>query len=324
MEDVDSPTARALRTLELMQHHPGITAGALAERLGVTDRAARRYVAMLREAGISVESTPGRYGGYRLGRGVRLPPLVFSGVEALGLVMAVLDGRHAAADPDDVVGSALGKLIRALPRDVARQAAVMREHARAAGRDEVVRPDPDIAGRLVDAVADRRLVRVDYRTAAGTTTTQRVEPWAVVVRHARWYLLCRVVDRAVTRAYRIDRILTLAGLDERFVPPDDLDPVARLEEHLGADWEHPTRVRFAADAAEVTPYLTPMMGRLVPDPAGGCVLYGSTSNPQMYAAEWLAALPFAFVIEDGPELRAAMAELVGRLSGSVGRGSSVR
>ncbi len=110
-----SPTARALRTLEILQHRPGCTADQLAARLGVSDRAARRYVAILREAGIPVESVRGPFGGYRLGRGVRLPPLVFSAAEALGLVMAVLDGRHAAADDEDPVGSGLGKLIRALP-----------------------------------------------------------------------------------------------------------------------------------------------------------------------------------------------------------------
>jgi predicted DNA-binding transcriptional regulator YafY len=60
----------------------------------VTERAVRRYVAILREAGIPVESTRGPYGGYRVGRGIRVPPLVFSAAEALGLVMAVLDGSH--------------------------------------------------------------------------------------------------------------------------------------------------------------------------------------------------------------------------------------
>ena len=110
-----SPTARALLALELIQGTPGITAGRLAERLGVTERAARRYVAILREAGIPLESERGPYGGYRVGRGLRLPPLMFEASEALALVMAVLDGHHEAADAADPAGSALGKIIRALP-----------------------------------------------------------------------------------------------------------------------------------------------------------------------------------------------------------------
>lgn len=79
-----SPTARALLTLELLQTSPGIGASALAGRLGVTERATRRYIAILREAGIPIESTRGRYGGYRVGRGLRLAPLMFTASEALG------------------------------------------------------------------------------------------------------------------------------------------------------------------------------------------------------------------------------------------------
>ena len=105
-----SPTARALRTLDILQTRPGTTADQLADRLGVTERAARRYIGILREAGIPVESTRGPYGGYRLRRGTRLPPIVFTQAEALGLVMAVLDGQPAATDADDPVGSALSKL----------------------------------------------------------------------------------------------------------------------------------------------------------------------------------------------------------------------
>jgi predicted DNA-binding transcriptional regulator YafY len=78
-----SPTARALQALEILQIQPGTTADQIAERLGVTGRAARRYVAILREAGVPVESSRGRYGGYWLGRGVRLPPVVFTQEEAL-------------------------------------------------------------------------------------------------------------------------------------------------------------------------------------------------------------------------------------------------
>jgi len=129
-----SPTGRALRALELLQAQPGITGGQLAAQLGVTERAARRYVAILREANIPVESTRGPYGGYRSAGASGLPPLVFTATEALGLVMAALDGSHAATDADDPVGAALSKIIRALPENVGRPAATMRRHASARAR----------------------------------------------------------------------------------------------------------------------------------------------------------------------------------------------
>lgn len=95
-----SPTARALRALEILQSRTaGVTADELAASLGVTERAARRYVGILREAGIPVHSTRGPHGGYRLGRGTRLPPVLFTQSEALGLVMAVLDGQPHGRGP---------------------------------------------------------------------------------------------------------------------------------------------------------------------------------------------------------------------------------
>src|SRR4026209_1648412 len=106
------PTARALLALEVIQNSPGITAERLGDRLGVTERAARRYVAILRGADLPIESVTGPYGGYRVGRGLRLPPLMFTAAEALGLAMAVLEGDRDAADPTDLVGSALAKIVR--------------------------------------------------------------------------------------------------------------------------------------------------------------------------------------------------------------------
>src|SRR5580700_10249609 len=122
-----SPTARALLALEMIQNHPGITADRLGERLGVSERAARRYVAILREADLPIESVSGPHGGYRVGRGLRLPPLMFTAAEAMGLVMAVLEGHRNAADPADLVGAALAKIVRVLPERVAGPARAFRE-----------------------------------------------------------------------------------------------------------------------------------------------------------------------------------------------------
>ena len=311
-----SPTARALRALEVLQVHPGVTAGELAARLGVTERAARRYVGILREAGIPVESVRGPYGGYRLGRGTRLPPVVFTQAEALGLVMAVLDGQPAAANVDDLVGSALGKVVRALPESVGRQAAALREHASAAPDRSPARPDPAVVGELIGAVADRCRVLVDYRSEAGNAWETEVDPWAVVVRHGRWYLLCHSHRADATRAYRIDRVGTVRRTTQQFQPPAGLDPVAVLEQHLGSGWEFSTRVVFDVSPSEVRPWVPHTMGRLHAH-EGGCVLIGSTSNPTMYAQEWLARVPFPYRVEGGPELQEAVAVLAARLASAL-------
>ncbi|MDT0377680.1 WYL domain-containing protein [Streptomyces sp. DSM 42041] len=311
-----SPTARALRALEILRDRPGTTAGDLAERLGVTERAARRYVGILREAGIPVASVRGPHGGYRLGRGTRLPPVVFTEAEAVGVVMAVLDGRPVTGDAENLLGDALGKILRALPESVRRQAAALRDHAAVAPDRYSTRPDPAVVSALVAAVAAARRVRIAYRSAAGREWEADVDPWAVVVRHGRWYLLCHSHRADAVRTYRADRIGAVRQTGHGFAPPPGLDPVAVLEEHLGTGWEYPTRVRFDAPAAEVEPWIRPPMGRLEPS-GDGCVLVGSTGNPAMYAQEWLATLPFAFRVDGGPELRAAVAEVATRFTAAL-------
>jgi predicted DNA-binding transcriptional regulator YafY len=311
-----SPTARALRALEVLQGRPVTTSAELALRLGVTERAARRYVGILREAGIDVRSARGPHGGYRLGRGTRLPPVVFTGAEALGLVMAVLDGHPSATGADDLVGSALSKVIRALPEHVGRQAGALRELAAAVPERFPARPDPATTSALVEAVAARRRVQLTYRSEAGNEWVADVDPWAVVVRHGRWYLLCHSHRVDAVRTYRVDRVREVTLTESEFQPPAGLDPVAVLEENLGSGWQFATRVAFDAPIREVAPWIHPPMGRLEVH-GDGCVLVGSTRNPTMYANEWLARLPLDFRVEGGPELRAAVRSLAARFSAAV-------
>jgi len=307
-----SPTARALRALEVLQARPGITAQELGDTLGVTERAARRYVAILREAEIPVESVRGPYGGYRVGRGLRLPPLVFSATEALGLVMAALDAHRDPDDLDDPVGSALGKIIRALPTAVAAQAEAVRRTAAPAPDRGAARPDPATTTTLVRACGEHRLLRLAYRTESGREWETEVEPWAVVVRHGRWYLLCRRTDLDERRAYRLDRVRSAVVLDAAFTPPVGLDPAQELEDHLAAGWEFTTEVHVDASPEAVARMLPSRLGRPVATPGGGCRIDGSTSNPAEYAED-LARLPYPYRIAGGPELRGAAEALVERV-----------
>ncbi|WP_083462255.1 helix-turn-helix transcriptional regulator [Kitasatospora griseola] len=312
-----SPTARALRTLEILRARPGTTSEELAERLGVTDRAARRYVAILREAGIPVESERGPHGGYRLRRGTRLAPVAFTQAEALGLVMAVLDGRPAAGEPGDPVGAALDKVVRVLPEEVGRQAAALREHAAATPDPRAVYADPGVTNTLVEAVAARRRAVITYRSAAGDEWRAEVDPWAVVVRRARWYLLCHSHRSDAVRTFRIDRVLAAEETTTGFRMPADLDPVALLEAHLGSGWAYPTHVVFDAPLAQVAPWVAGPMGRLEAAGERRCVLRGSTRNPTMYAQDWLSGVPFDFRVVGGPELRAAVAAAAARFAAAV-------
>jgi len=328
-----SPTARALLALEAIQNSPGITAQRLGERLGVTERAARRYVAILREAGLPIESVSGPYGGYQVGRGMRLPPLTFSAAEAAGLVMAVLEGHRAAADPADLVGGALAKIIRVLPARVSALVRPIRDITASAGTAADAdngaahrRVSPELTTALFEACAAGRRLRLAYRLTshgapgpgeAGGGWVEReremeVDPWAVILRHSRWYLLCWSHSRDARRVLRVDRITAAAALPDTFTPPPGLDPLRVLEEHLSQGWKFPVDVLIDASPAEVAWWLPRSLGALTPAGDGQTRLLASTDTPDWYAGR-LAVLPYSFQVRESPPLRDALSELARRL-----------
>ncbi|MCG7323280.1 helix-turn-helix transcriptional regulator [Arsenicicoccus bolidensis] len=312
MDDGATPLVRTLLALEAIQDRPGVTAAQLADRLGVTERAVRRYVLTLREAGVPVESSRGPYGGYRLGRGARLPPVVFTEDEAIALVTAVLSATAGQRQGTDIRREALDKVIRALPARVRQQAAVVRDTASGAGRPDPL-PESTVTSALVAAIAEGRRVELDYRSESGRTHTWLVDPWALVVRHGRWYLLGHSHHAQATRTLRADRVARVTATAESCSAPADLDPVAALEEALGAGWELTTHVRFDAPVEEVARWVGAVSGTLTAV-EGGCELRGSTSNAEMYVLERLAQIPHPWRILGGPELRQAARDVAARLA----------
>ena len=317
-----SPVSRALLALETIQNRPGITAGELGERLGVSERAARRHVALLREAGIPIESLRGPYGGYRAGRGLRLPPLMFTPAEALGLAMAVLEGHRPAADPVELVGGALAKIIRVLPERVAepvrgalreqRSAADAAESAEAGDEADEPWVDPELTAKLIESCAQGRRIRVRYRLGSDAEGREmELDPWAVVLRHSRWYLLCWSHYRQARRVLRIDRIAAIETRPEQFSPPEQLDALRTLEDHLSQGWSHPVDVLIDAPVAKVSRWLPRSLGRLEQagtDRPERTRLRATTDDPDWYARQ-LAQLPVPFRVLGSPSIRAAVAEL---------------
>lgn len=312
-----SPTARALLALEHISGTPGITGAALADRLGVTDRAARRYVGLLREAGIPVESTSGPYGGYRIGRGARLPPLMFSPEEALGLVMAAAKGRQAdrttgdpAAAAGDAVDRALAKIVRVLPSGIAGPAAALRQVS-GMSAETLPAPDPQVTGTIAHACAAGRRLRLSYRRGDAVRDFE-VDPWAVSLRHDRWYLLCwsHTVDER--RVLRVDRVVAVDVLEQTFTPPAGLDPVAIIEEHLSEGWAIRVEVVVDAPAERLRGMLPRHLGRLEPLPDGRTRFVGSTEHLDWYATH-LARLEVDFEVVEPEGLRTALRALAQRL-----------
>ena len=207
-----------LELLALLQARHHWRGDDLAERLGVSDRTLRRDVERLRELGYPVEATRGLDGGYRLGPGSRLPPLLLSADEA---VAAAIGLRTAASQPiagiADHAMSALVKITQLLPprQRSAAEAVTQTVNGPANGIDDV---GLDTLTTIARSSRDHERLRFGYRSHAGTAGDRHVEPHHVVPVSSRWYLVAWDLDRDDWRTFRLDRITAPRPTGRRFDP----------------------------------------------------------------------------------------------------------
>jgi predicted DNA-binding transcriptional regulator YafY len=316
-------SARLLRLLSLLQARPAWTAPELADRLGVTERTVRRDVTRLRDLGYPVEAEPGPHGGYQLGRGGALPPLLLDDDEAV----AVAVGLRAAADGsvtglDDATVSALAKLDQVLPaRLAARVRAVHGATAELRGR-EPDRVDAELLVTLAHACRAGERVRLGYAAGGrpgvppGEPRERPVDPLRLVRSGPRWYLVARDVDRAEWRTYRVDRVTAATPTGARAEPVDPPDPVAFVAAGMAvAPYAVRATVRLplpAADALDVIPRTVGVHRPDGPDATivetGGGTVAGLT--------RYLAGLGVPLEVLDPPELRASLRAFAEALAGA--------
>ena len=300
-------SARLLRLLSLFQSRPGWTAPELADRLGVTERTVRRDVTRLRDLGYPVEAQAGPHGGYQLGRGGALPPLLLDDDEAV----AVAVGLRAAADGsvaglDDATVSALAKLDQVLPAPLAaRVRAVHGATATLRGRD----PDPlapDLLVTLAQACRAGERVRLGYADREGRTSERRVDPYRLVRSGPRWYLVARDVDRADWRTFRVDRVTAATPAGGRADLSDPPDPVALVARGMAlGPYPLQARVRLALGAAAALDVIPRTVGVHTADgPDATIVDLGGGDVAGM--TRYLAGLGVPLEVLAPPELREAV------------------
>lgn len=233
MIDASHPTTRVLAMLELLQTHGRVSGPDLSRRLGVGERTVRRYVTVLVGLGIPVEAGRGRYGGYRLRPGYKLPPLMFNDDEALALVLGLLMVRQSGlvGTPADVDG-ALGKVERVMPDRLRSKVRAVEAAVVLAGPSHDARPAGTMVGALSEAAHRRRRVRVRYRAANGEETRRDVDVYGVVCREGTWYAVGFDHLRSDRRTFRVDRVQTVELRDESFTRPADFDALAQVEHAL--------------------------------------------------------------------------------------------
>ena len=309
------PTTRVLTVLELLQTHGRLGRADLAARLGVGERSVRRYIIMLQEMGIPVVGERGRYGGYRLLPGFKLPPLMFTEDEALAVVLGLLAARHlglAAAAP--AVEGALAKVDRVLP-------AALRERVGAVGETLVLDLRPaDVAPASATVIAlgaaarQGRRVRLRYRARDRAETERAFDPYGVVFHAGLWYAAGHCHLRGATRVFRLDRVLDVAPSDDaaHFTRPESFDSLDAVRRSLAATPRaYPVVATLDMTLEEVRRHLPPSFAALE-ETVDGVVLRCSTDSPE-WLARVLAGLGCALIVHEPPELRAALRRLADRL-----------
>jgi predicted DNA-binding transcriptional regulator YafY len=196
--------------------------------MAVTDRTVRRDIARLRELGYGVESDPGPWGGYRLGSGTRIPPLVLDDEEALAVAVGLREAALSGVlGGDQAALSALLKLRQALPQRLADRLGELDSTLAHTPRSQEPQISPHMLLELATVCRHRQRTRLSYRDHAGQTTVRDVDPYRLVHTGRRWYFVARDVTRGEWRTFRADRVVQALPTGHPAELADPPDP-ARL------------------------------------------------------------------------------------------------
>ncbi|MFI2610115.1 helix-turn-helix transcriptional regulator [Kitasatospora sp. NPDC018619] len=320
------PAARVLTLLELLQSGGIRTVAELADRLGVEGRTVRRYVDQLIDLDVPVESVRGRYGGYRLAPGYRLPPLMLSDDEALAVLLGLVAGRRAGLTTAERTASetAAAKIRRVLPRHLARRLDTLLEALDFTDRPgEFDTPDAEVLLTVADAVRHRRPVSIRYTDRDGRRSERTLHAYGIVAHAGRWYVTGEDAALGEDRTFRLDRIADARTRPGSFEAPEGPGPAQRvLSAFATAGYRHEVTLRIHGTAAQIRAHL----------PASVASLEECASEPGEDRAserwlrvelraerlDWLppvlASLDRPFVIERPDELRDLVTALADRLA----------
>ncbi len=318
-------SARLLRLLSLFQARRYWSGAELSDELEVTDRTLRRDVERLRTLGYPVHSTSGVAGGYQLGSGAVLPPLLLDDDEAV----AVAVGLRTAAS-GTVVGlgeasvRALLKLEQVLPARLSRRIAAL--HAFILPLDST---GPTVNASTLSVIAgacrDHNQLRFNYCNRGGTSSTRNVEPHRVVHTGRRWYLVAWDVSRKDWRTFRVDRIEAKLTPSSRFAPrkPPDGDFAAYVSRSVSyAPYPHRARVTLHAPVETMAERVPPTAGVLEAIDERTCMLYTGAPSLEILCAH-LAMIGVDFEVHEPPGLVDEIGRLIERLGRAMRHPSSI-
>ncbi|SDH81623.1 Predicted DNA-binding transcriptional regulator YafY, contains an HTH and WYL domains [Nonomuraea jiangxiensis] len=298
--------------LELLQAHHGLGGRDLAQRLGVDERTVRRYASRLAELGIPVAAERGRYGGYQLMPGYKLPPLMLTDDEATAVVLGLLAGRRLGLAAE-ATEAALAKIRRVLPTTLREQVGALEETLDFTLAE---RAAPTPASRavltLAAAIRDRRRVTLRYRSWKGAETERELDGHGLVFHSGRWYVTGHDHRSGEIRTFRVDRISAVVPGTASYEIPEESDPVRQVTASLAqVPYANVVEVILHVPLAEASRRIPPSVATLTETPDG--VLLRTRAESLDGMATMLAGLGFRFTILSPQDLRTAVRRLAERL-----------
>jgi predicted DNA-binding transcriptional regulator YafY len=313
-------SARLLALLSLLQLRREWTGQELAERLAVGARTIRRDIDKLRLLGYPIEAAPGVAGGYRLGAGAELPPLLLDDAEAVAVAVGLRTAATGSISGiEETSVRALAKLEQVLPSRLRRRVKALGDATSAFGV-EGPRIDADMLATIAAACRDCTRVRFTYVARDERTSQRHAEPNAVVYSGHRWYLVAFDLGRDDWRTFRVDRIRGRVVVAERgrqrTVPGGD--PALFVEQQLRSPFTDepaapPGRIRIEAGAERIRTCIPSPHVTVEPDGHGACIVTtrGAWSR---HLLAWMVWLEEPMEVLGPPELIAAAASLGDRLA----------
>ena len=313
-------TARALQLLGLLQSRAMWTGEELAERLGVTTRSVRRDVDRLRRLGYPVRASTGLGGGYQLGAGGKLPPLLLDPDEAVAVTVSLrVAAGGSVTGGEEAALRALAKLDQVLPASLRGEVEAISEAVVAV--EGVSAPVPaSLLSDVARACRDHVLLDFTYRDRSGEESSRRVEPYRVVTMGRRWYLLAHDTGKGDWRSFRLDRVDpdSVHALTFRFTPRPAPDPVEYVRQSvLRSPYRYVARLRLHAPLDDIAARVPQNAGALTDLGDGTCELETGAETLDYLAIEtlWLGV---PFEVLEPPELKDKVRELGTRLADAAG------
>ncbi len=312
------PTTRLLTILELLQARDMLSGADLAARLEVDRRTVRKYIMMLQDLGIPIETTRGPTGGYHLRPGFKLPPLMLTNDEALAIMLSLLAARRQGIGVEPhLIEGALAKIERVLPDSLRLRLQAVQAAVAFVDAPTTSTPPSERLLLISTAIQNAQRLQLCYQSREGETE-RAVDPYGIVSHWEQWYMVGWCHLRQAVRVFRLDRMLTVTREEVTFTRPADFDSLHYVLESLATaprGWL--VEILLELELAEAQQHIP--LGSAVLEGCNGGVLMRLYSTDLRVTARYLFWLDCPFVIRRPPELRTVVQALAATMVGNARR-----